>query len=141
MKLYILRVGYLILSALMFSCSSTSTTLYEELGGKTKINEIVINFVTEIEYNEEILPYFQGSDIERFIEKFSEQICAISGGPCRYSGEDMETVHSGMKITESHFNITVDLLINAMNEAGVAHTTQNKLLARLAPTRNNMLYK
>lgn len=141
MKLYIQRVSLLLTSLLMFACSTTSTTLYHELGGKSKINEIVNNFVTEIEYNKEILPYFEGSDIGLFIEKLSEQICAVSDGPCEYSGEDMETVHSGMKITEAHFNLIVDLLIKSMDKASIDHTTQNKLLARLAPMRKDMLYK
>lgn len=128
---------------LLSGCASQTSeqTLYQEMGGQEKINEIVENFVTEIEYDDEILPYFEGSDIDRFIAKFSEQICALSGGPCTYSGDDMEKVHAGMNISESHFNQTVDLLINAMDKANVPHTTQNKLLAKLATMRNLMLYR
>lgn len=133
----------LVVAILISGCANltSSQSLYEELGGQAKVQEIVSNFVREIEYDPQILPYFEGSDIDRFIEKLSEQICAVSNGPCVYSGDNMEKVHSGMNITESHFNHTVDLLINAMNKAKIPHTTQNKLLARLAPMRSDMLYK
>ncbi|GGF72821.1 group I truncated hemoglobin [Alteromonas lipolytica] len=121
-------------------CASRSVSLYEELGGQAKINEIVENFVYEIEYNDTILPYFADTDIDRFIEKFAEQLCVFSGGPCSYSGDTMKQVHGGMNITEADFNLTVDLFINAMNKANVPHTLQNKLIARMTHTRKQMLY-
>lgn len=103
--------------------------------------EIVDNFVYQIEYDAQILAYFEGSNIDRFKDKLTEQICFLSGGPCEYTGDSMEQVHQGMNITETDFNRTVDLLINAMNDADVPHTLQNQLLARLAPTRQEMLYR
>ena len=42
---------------LLNGCASHSQTLYSELGGKQKVEEIVNNFVTEIEYDLVILPY------------------------------------------------------------------------------------
>jgi hemoglobin len=114
--------------------------VYEQLGGQTKVNQIVDNFVTEIEFDATILSYFEGSNIDRFKEKLAEQICQRTGGPCEYTGDSMEQVHAGMNITENHFNRTVDLLINAMDKAGVPHRLQNQVLSVLAPTRNEMLY-
>ncbi|MEW9796751.1 group I truncated hemoglobin [Alteromonas sp. CYL-A6] len=126
---------------LLGGCASTSTTLYNELGGAPTIDAIVDNFIYEIEYNPTILKYFEGSDIARFKEKLTEQLCMVSDGPCSYTGDTMEQVHGGMQITEAHFNLTVDLLINAMNKADVPHRLQNQLLAELAPMRGQMLYK
>ncbi len=124
------------------ACSSTSTTtLYDELGGETKIREIAENLVLEFEMDEYILPYYEGSDINRFVEKLTEYICEVADGPCVYTGRSMVDVHTGMNITESHYNRLVDLSINAMDKAGIPHRTQNKLLARLAPTRKDMLYR
>lgn len=123
------------------ACASTTSSVYEQLGGKSAVNRIVENFVIEIENDPIILSYFQGADIDRFVEKFSEQICHRTGGPCEYSGDTMSQVHAGMQITESDFNRTVDLLINAMNNASIPYPLQNKVLAVLAPTRNDMLYR
>lgn len=125
---------------LLGGCASRSNTLYEELGGQAKINEIVENFVYEIEYNQTILPYFSDTNIDRFIGKFAEQLCVLADGPCTYSGDTMEQVHGGMNITEAEFNLTVDLFINAMNKANVPHPLQNKLISRMTHTREQMLY-
>lgn len=126
---------------LLSGCVSQQQTLYREMGGQEKVAEIVNNFVTEIEHDPVILAYFEGSDIDRFIAKFEEQICKVSGGGCNYSGDTMAQVHGGMNINEKDFNRTVDLLINAMNKADVPHPLQNRLLSKLAPMRQQMLYR
>ncbi len=126
---------------LVSGCASRSDTLYVQMGGQQKIDEIVENFVYEIEFNSTILPFFADTDITRFSEKFAEQLCMFADGPCQYSGDTMEQVHGGMNITEAQFNLTVDLFIAAMNKAGVPHRLQNQLLSRMATTREQMLYK
>ena len=125
---------------LVSGCAINQTSVYQQLGGEPKVNEIVENFVIEIEKDAVILAYFEGANIDRFVDKLSEQICQRTGGPCDYSGDTMQQVHAGMNISETDFNRTVDLLINAMNKAGVSHRLQNKVLAALAPTRDEMLY-
>lgn len=124
-------------------CQSTpgSATLYDELGGMPVIEKITDNFIDEISFDPQIVAHFKDTKIERFREKLIEQLCNVSGGPCEYSGDKMTDVHTKMNITEAEFNRTVDLLINAMTRAGVAHPTQNKLLARLAPMRSDIIYR
>lgn len=133
--------AFVVVAALLSGCASQPESLYSELGGEDKVTEIVNNFVTEIEYDPVILAYFEGSDIDRFITKFEEQICMVSGGGCEYTGDTMEQVHGGMNITETDFNRTVDLLIDAMDKADVPHPLQNRLLNKLAPMRSQMLYR
>lgn len=132
-----------LLLALGTGCQSVtpSQSLYDELGGMPVIERITDNFIEEIGFDPQILKHFQDTKIERFREKFIEQICFESGGPCDYSGDSMVDVHTKMQITEGEFNRTVDLLINAMNKAGVAHRTQNRLLAKLAPMRGDIIYR
>lgn len=138
-----IAMKHMLTTILLFSllgCASQQYSVYEQIGGAEKVNEIVENFVIEIENDAVILAYFQGANIDRFVEKISEQICQRTGGPCEYTGDTMEQVHAGMNITEADFNRTVDLLINAMDKAQVPHRLQNKILHALAPTRNQMLY-
>jgi len=123
------------------ACSSTSKTLYSEIGGQAKVEQITDNFIEEIGYNKHIVRYFEKTDISRFREKLNEHICMVADGPCEYTGDSMENVHAGMDINENHFNLTVDLLINAMTKADIPHSTQNKLLARFAPMRSEIAFK
>lgn len=128
-------------SLLLSACASKPQSLFDELGGITKIEEISDNFIEAISYDESIAAYFSNSNIKRFREKLNEHLCEVSGGPCVYTGDSMLAVHTGMNISESHFNKTVELLIQAMDKSNIPLQTQNKLLAKLVPMRQDIIYK
>lgn len=137
-------IRQLLILALIFSlnaCQSRPpTSLYEELGGQPAIENIIDNYLTEISYDKQIARHFMDSNIDRVRSKLIEMLCNLSDGPCAYTGDTMLDVHIGMHITEAEFTRGVELLINAMNDAGIPHRTQNKLLARLAPLREDIIY-
>jgi len=123
------------------SSTSESNSVYQQIGGKDKIAEVVDNFISEIEYSPEIFPYFENSNIVRFREKMIEHVCVLTNGPCDYTGDTMLQVHSGMSISEHDFNATVDLFINAMTKADIPHPLQNKVIATMVPTRKEIIYQ
>jgi hemoglobin len=124
------------------ACKSTSApTLYQALGGEAKIEEIVDNFINEIAFDENTYVFFKDSNMQRFKEKLSEQLCVLAEGPCTYTGDTMEQVHTGMNITEGDFNHGVDLFINAMDKANIPHNLQNRLLKEMAKTRAEIIYR
>lgn len=122
------------------SCTSTQSSIYQQMGGKEKVVEVVENFINEIEYNPRIFEFFKDSDVSRFHEKLIEHICFLTGGPCQYTGDEMRQVHAGMNINEADFNLGVDLFINAMEKADIPHPVQNKILTVLIPERKNIIY-
>lgn len=123
------------------ACVSNNASTYQQLGGQNKVEEIVDNFITEIEFDPIMFEFFKDSDINRFREKLIEHLCMLTGGPCQYTGDTMEQVHAGMNISESTFNHGVDLFINAMTKADISHPIQNKVLATMIHTREHMIYR
>ena len=130
--------GLLLLAA---CAGQPKTTLYDGLGGQPAIDAIVDNFIKEIAADPQIFPYFADSHVSRFREKITEHFCHISDGPCQYTGDNMVDIHVGMQISENHFNRVVDLLYNAMEQENIPHRTQNRLIARLAPLRKDIIYR
>lgn len=116
-------------------------SLYDEIGGQPTIEAITDNFINEISFNKTIYRYFEKTNITRFREKFIEHLCVNTGGPCTYTGDTMLRVHQGQNINENDFNLTVDLLVNAMKKVGLTYPQQNQVLKVLAPMRGEMLYK
>jgi hemoglobin len=53
----------------------------------------------------------------------------------------MQLVHAGHNYTNTEFNAIVDDLILAMEQCGIPVTTQNRLLAKLAPTYKDVVYQ
>lgn len=127
---------------LLSACASQpKTTLYDDLGGQPAIDAIVDNFIKGIAADPQIFPYFADSHVSRFREKITEHFCHISDGPCQYTGDNMVDIHVGMEISENHFNRVVDLLYDAMEQENIPHRTQNRLIARLAPLRKDIIYR
>ena len=132
-----------ILPFILTACSvlGSKDSLYNQLGKQQGIAQLTDAFIEEIQYDKKILPYFIETDIARFREKFIEQICMISGGQCKYTGDSMGEVHGGMNINEHHFNALVDDLILAMESIQLDTGTQNQLLNLLVPMRKEVIYR
>lgn len=107
--------------------------LFRDLGGRPGIERITDAFLFELADNRDVLPLFRNTNIQRFREQFSLQLCAISGGGCVYEGDSMIDTHRGMNISRAQFNSVVTDLVDAMDKTAVPVSAQNALLQRLAP--------
>lgn len=125
---------------LLSACSNMANlTLYQQLDGKAGLERLVDSFINQIGNDEQIIHYFEHANISHFREGFINHLCVLTNGPCEYTRDSMVEIHTGMHITEADFNHVVDLLINAMNEQNIDHTVQNKILAKMAPLRSQII--
>jgi hemoglobin len=79
---------------------------------------VVDDFVANAASDDKIKARFANADAKNLKEKLVEQICEASGGPCKYTGKDMKTAHTGMKITEEEFNALVADLVKSLDKDG-----------------------
>jgi hemoglobin len=84
-------------------------------------------------------PSFKGAKLPRIKTLLAEQICDLSGGPCRYSGDPMNEVHAGHHITEAQFYRMVETLRGILNERNVDLRSTNQLLRLLAPMKRDIV--
>jgi hemoglobin len=82
---------------------------------------------------------FKKANVVNLKSQLVDQICQVSGGPCEYKGPDMKVVHSNMDITKTDFNALVEVLQKSMDAQGIAFTSQNQLLAKLAPMHRDVI--
>lgn len=130
-------------AALMFTAQAQAggASLYERLGGKPAITKVVAEFVGNVGADVRINARFADTDLTRLKALLVEQICAGSGGPCKYSGRDMKTTHQGMGITDAEFDALVENLVKALNTYNVPKREQDDLLAILGPMRSDIVEK
>ncbi|MGS0497884.1 MULTISPECIES: group I truncated hemoglobin [Pseudoalteromonas] len=125
---------------ILSACSNISNlTLYQQLDGQAGLERLVDSFINQIGNDEQVFHYFEHANISHFRAGFLNHLCVLTDGPCKYTRDSMVEIHTGMHITEADFNHVVDLLINAMNEQNIDHTVQNKILARMAPLRSQII--
>ncbi len=130
-----------VLTAAAQEPTAASASLYDRLGGDAVLTAVVNETVDTMSSNPRVNQSFDRVDLKRLKRMVVEQLCALTGGPCRYSGEDMKIVHAGLNITESEFYAQVETLKAALDHNGVGLREKNELLRLLAPMKRDVVTK
>src|SRR3954471_5408238 len=85
----------------------TTPTLYERLGGEKVVRQIAYETIERSSTDPRTSRSFKDVKVQRVKDKLYEQMCELSGGPCKYSGDGMKEVHKGLKNTEAEFYLLV----------------------------------
>jgi hemoglobin len=107
-------------------------SLYERLGGLDAIKAVIDDFVGRVAADTRINMKFAKSDVPRVKLHLVEQVCAATGGPCQYTGQDMKTTHKNMKVTEGEFKALIDDLTQTLDKFNVGAQEKSELLGALA---------
>ena len=123
------------------TAQTSSASLYEELGGDAGISRIVDDTLLLVLQDPRIKAAFKDTNIKRLAGLLKEQFCEISGGPCRYSGDDMKLTHEGQNVSSAQFNALAEDIQLAMENLNISSSAQNKLIARLAPMKRDIVVR
>ena len=115
--------------------------LFAQFHGKAGLDRIAADLVARSHADPRITDIFKAFDDVRLTRTLSEQFCYVLAGPCAYTGRDMAAAHKGMGLVGADMNALVENLQLAMDKEGVAFSAQNKLLAKLAPMKRDMVAK
>lgn len=113
--------------------------LFATFGGHAGIGRIVDDLVLFSVEDPRIAEIFKGQDLVRLRRTLGEQFCYLLGGGCSYSGRDMKSVHRDLGIQTADFNALVEQLQRAMRKQRVPFAAQNRLLAKLAPMKRDVV--
>lgn len=116
-------------------------SLYERLGGLDAITAVVDEFIKIAGADERINKKFARSapNFPRIRLHLIEQVCAATGGPCKYTGLDMRKAHKNMGVTEGEFNAGVEDLVKALDKFNVPAAEKNELLGILGPLKDQIV--
>lgn len=116
-----------------------SDILYVRLGGGPGVAAIADTLIDRVVADPLMGRSFKDSNLNRIKTLLAEQICDLSGGPCRYSGDSMKEVHAGHHISEAEFYRMVEMLRDVLQERQVDTRSTNQLLRLLAPTKRDVV--
>lgn len=133
-----LMVAGLAAVTLVAGCSSMESgrttaqaSLYDRLGGKPAITAVVDDFIANVAGDTRINQRFANANIPRLKTRLVDQICEASGGPCKYTGQNMRDAHTGMKITDAEFTALVEDLVKSLDKFKVPAREKGELLGAL----------
>lgn len=107
--------------------------VYKAFHEQAGISRMVETLVKLYRSDPRLKDIFAATDDEKLHKLLTEQICFITGGPCHYTGRDMEAAHKDMGVQQADFNALVEDLQMSMDQEKVPVWAQNRLLAKLAP--------
>lgn len=119
----------------------TDKPLFERLGGLDAIKAVVDDFIGNVAADPAINARFANADINNLKAKLVEQICEATGGPCKYTGKDMVTAHTGMKISDAEFGALVGDLKKSLDKFKVPEREQTELLTALGSMKPDIVNK
>lgn len=134
----------LLLSLTLAACAGiehkpAELPLYDRLGGKPALQAVVDDFISNVAADPRINGFFAHTDIPRLNGMLFNQICEATGGPCRYTGRSMKATHTGMGITDAHFNALVEDLVKSLDKFNVPVREKNELLGALGPMKYDIV--
>jgi hemoglobin len=110
-------------------------TLYQRLGGYDAIAAVTEDFLGRLGNDPQLKRFFLGlsTDSKRKVRNHTvDFLCMATGGPCLYTGRDMETVHTGLNITDADWDISVKHLIATLDKFKVPAQERQEVLTAIS---------
>ncbi len=109
------------------------------MGGEPVVKEVVKETVDRAASDTRTKRSFEGVKLQHVKDMIVEQVCSLSGGGCKYTGDPMDKVHAGLRNTEAEMNLVVQFLRDALDRNGVKDAEKNELLRLLAPMKHDIV--
>lgn len=119
-----------------------ASTLYKQLGGYDPIYDIVEALLEKMEKDGRLEKYFAGhgeDSKKRLLQLQVEKICQAAGHRCFYLGRDMKTVHKGMGISGSDWEVMINYLIPIMDSNQIQDPEQKDVLKLLNSIKGDIV--
>ena len=122
-----------------FAAPPRLQSLYERMGGHPTLEAIARDLIARVLADPRVSRKFARTLLPRFETRLVEQLCHVTGGPCRDLPRSMEAAHHRMNVTDGEFDAVVEDLTAALRKYRVPATEALELLARLAPLRKQIV--
>ena len=121
--------------------TAASSDLYIAFGERAGIAALMDDFVVRLKADQRTAPFFEKTNMPELARGLTDQLCMLAGGPCKYSGATMKKAHDDLDIRRRDFNALVEVLQDSMGAKGIPFSSQNRMLALLAPMHRDVVTK
>jgi hemoglobin len=114
-------------------------TLYEAAGGLPTLQKVHKIFYDKVYAHDWLKLFFAGHDQKAIEDRQTSFMAEKMGGPDPYPGKEIRMVHEAMYITPELFEIRMQLLDAALQEAGVDARSRERWLKIDAAFRKHVV--
>jgi len=122
--------------------ATAQDSLYKRLGGYDALAAVSDDFIGRLATDPKEGRFFVGLSTDsktRVRQHVVDFLCVATGGPCKYTGRDMETAHTGLNITEEDWNISVKALTDTLSKFKVAAREQGEVINAIAGLKSKIV--
>jgi len=137
----LLSIAILVLTSVV-PVFGQDASLYKRLGGYDAIAGVTDDFLGRLASGPQLGRFFVGhstDSIKRIRGDVVDFLCVATGGPCTYSGRDMKTSHTGLKITDDDWNIAVKDLVATLDKFKVPAKEKDEVLSAVAGLKGDIV--
>ena len=116
-----------------------AATDYERVGGGPAVKAVVDRFYQLILADEQLVGFFESSDVAQLKRHQVLLISQVLGGPANYDGRDLQQAHAGMDIARDDYLKVVSYLVQTLVEAGVEPAIIGRVGDALAATEQDVV--
>lgn len=131
-KAMLLAFLMLVFSAFSLQVHADQET-FKDFGERPGLVKIMDGFMVYLLADPRTRPFFENTNQTHIKAMLVDQMCELLDGGCDYQGRDMKSSHAHLQIDRADFNALVEAFQLAMDDYGVPFSSQNRLLAKLAP--------
>ena len=142
MKRSILTFVFVLLMA--GAVSAQEKTLYQRLGGYDALAAVTDDFLGRLIADKKLSKFFAGASNDskaKIRQHVVDFLCVATGGPCKYVGRDMKTVHTGLGITKAEWDVSVKHLIATLDKFKVPAKDKGEVLGAVGGLEKDIVEK
>ena len=140
-------IGFLLTTVTTYlHAADTSKSLYDRLGGMPAVQAVINGFVDRILADGRVNKWFAHAaatpeNTQHYKSSLAAFLCQSVGGPCKYTGPDMLTIHTGRHVTSNAFDAVVQDLVATLDAFKVPDQEKTDLLKILGPLKSVIVNK
>ena len=116
-----------------------ANSLYQKIGGQAAIDAAVELFYKKVLADKRVNHFFEDVSMVKQRRKQKEFLSAALGGPLPWTGKDMRAAHTGMGLTDEHFNAIAENLKATLEELKVDKALIDQILALVGTLHDDVL--
>lgn len=112
------------------------------MGGYDVIAAVTDDFLSRLVAHPQMMRFFFGASESTRIRRrqlIVDFICVNTGGPCAYTGRTMKDSHTGLNISESDWEILMDLFMQSLKKNRLEDQESGDLVAFFSSLKADIL--
>ena len=117
-------------------------SLYQRLGGYDALAAVTDDFLGRLATDPSLGRFFVGLSIDskiRVRQHLVDFLCVATGGPCKYTGRDMKTAHTGLHITDADWDTSVKALVAPLDKFKVPEKEKTEVLGAISSLKGDIV--